>query len=144
MSDYVKKKAIRYPLTEKDFKRFGLEYGDWDIINKFQEIDPNFIDIPHKNQIGFDSAWNDKDDESKYYIDFVISYIYGADSTDFGVSQLLTDEQKERYRAMFEKFIPDLDVDKFRLVYFCYYNGCDCPDYYEVTPPITDEDEGDY
>ena len=141
MSDYVKKKVIRYPIDKKIFDYYGIEDYEWDIVEKFKEIDPKFEEFPNKGEIGFDCAYNDEDEENKYYIDYVLSYKYGADCGDFGISQLLTEEQKQKYKPIFEKFIPNIDVNKFRLVLFCYYNGCDCPDYYEVTPPISDEEE---
>lgn len=141
MSDYVKKKVIRYPIDKEIFKHYGIEDYEWDIVKKFKEIDPKFEELPCKGQIGFDDTYNSYDEENKYYIDYVLAYTYGADCGDFGISQLLTEEQKEKYKPMFEKFIPNIDTSKFRLVLFCYYNGCDCPDYYDVTPPITDDEE---
>ena len=141
MSDYVKKKVIRYPIEKEIFDYYKIEDYEWDIVDKFKEIDSQFEEFPEKGEIGFDCTYNDKEEKNKYYIDYVLSYKYGVDCGDFGISQLLTEEQKEKYKPIFEKFIPDIDTNKFRLVLFCYYNGCDCPDYYEVTPPINDEEE---
>lgn len=140
MSDYVMKKVVRYPIEKEIFDYYGIT-EEWDIVEKFQEIDNEFEEFPHKNEIGFESTYDYDKNESKYYIDYVISYSYGGYSDDFGISQLLTKEQQEKYRPMFEKYIPNFDADKFRLVKFCYYNGVDCPDYYEVTLPMSDEDE---
>lgn len=141
MSDYVLKKAIRYPIDEKILEYYKVEDYYFDLEDKLKEIDKNFGEHPYKNKFELDSGYNDEDRELKYYIDYVLKYEYGADCGDFGISQLLTQEQQEKYKKMFEKFIPDIDVNKFRLVKFCYYNGVDCPDYYEVTPPMTDDED---
>ena len=141
MSSYVLKKAIRYPINDELLKYYKVEDYYFDLEEKLKEIDKEFGEFPPKNKFELDSGYNEKERKEKYYIDFVITYKYGADSGDFGISQLLNKEQHLKYKEMFSKFIPNIDENKFRLVKFCYYNGVDCPDYYEVTPPMTDEDE---
>ena len=134
MSDYVREKVIRYPIEEDLIKANNCEDA-YDLEKIFRKIDEDF-GTWDRDKKKFEIFGTDKAE----YIDYVLDYEYGACSGDFGYSQMLTEKQIEKYKPMFEKFIPNLDVSKFRLVLFCYYNGCDCPDYYEVTE-ITYEEE---
>ena len=140
MSDYVKKKVIRYPIDAEVAIAYKCD-DFWDLEDKFKEIDKDFGNWKLKPRFELDSSYNSKQGKSRYYLDYILNYEYGACDGDFGISQELTEKLKDKYKPIFEKFIEDIDVNKFRLVKFCYYNGCDCPDYYETTPPMTDDEE---
>ena len=148
MSDYVKSKVIRYPIDTELLEYYGIKEieDSYDIyttfVEKVSEKYPSFTDFPRKGEIGVNSTYNYKEDECRYYIDYVLSREYNVGCEDYGVSQELTQEQKEKWSKKFKEIIPNLNPDKFRLVLYCYYNGCDCPDYYETTNIlITDEEE---
>lgn len=46
MSDYVKKKVIRYPIDKEIFDYYGIKDYEWDIVDKFKEIDSKFEEFP--------------------------------------------------------------------------------------------------
>lgn len=139
MSDYVKKKVIRYPIGLEVLRQYDCEKDDLEY--KLKEIDSDFDNWRVLPRFEIDITYNDKQDKSMYYLDYILNYEYGACDGDFGISQELTEEQKAKWTEVFKKFIKDIDANKFRLVKFCYYNGCDCPDYYETTPPMVDDEK---
>lgn len=140
MSDYVKKKVIRYPIGPEVFEQYNCK-SDFELEKKFKEIDKDFDNWKIRPRFEIDYPYNRKEEKSKCYLDYILNYEYGACDGDFGISQELTEEQKEKYKLLFEKFIKNIETSKFRLVKFCYYNGCDCPDYYDITPPMTDDEK---
>lgn len=139
MSDYVRAKVIRYPLDDFYEK---MKFEDmFELEEFFKGIDGTFGNCSsHLNTFTVKCTWNW---ESHYYLDYFLNYEYGSDMGDYGISYELTEEQKEKWEDRFGKYLKDIDKDKFRLVEYCYYNGCDCPDYYEITPreEITDNDK---
>ena len=139
MSDYVRAKVIRYPLDEF-YKKMKFD-DEYELEEFFKGIDETFGSCSsHLNTFTVECTWNG---ESHYYLDYFLNYEYGSDMGDYGISYELTEEQKEKWKDRFGKYLKDIDKNKFRLVEYCYYNGCDCPDYYEVTPKeeITDNDK---
>lgn len=139
MSDYVKKKVIRYPIGPEVLRQHNCEIDDLEY--KLKEIDKEFGNWRTLPRFEIDGAYNFETRESKDYLDYVLNYEYGACDGDFGISQELTEEQKAKWAEIFKKFINDIDPNKFRLVKFCYYNGCDCPDYYETTQAMLDDEK---
>ncbi len=139
MSDYVRAKVIRYPLDDF-YKKMKFD-NMFELEEFFKGIDKTFGSYSsHLNTFIVECTWNR---EPHYYLDYFLNYEYGADMGDYGISYELTEEQKGKWKDRFGKYLKDIDKDKFRLVEYCYYNGCDCPDYYEVTPKeeITDNNE---
>lgn len=125
MSDYVRYKEIMYPITEEDIKKIGFNSIDdyWDSFSwNYQENDNFDFQSP--------VAKVDGDYVSNYYLCYVLKYEYGANCDDFGRSRPLNAVEQEKYKEIFSKKLKDVDPSKFRLVDFCYYNGCDAPDYY--------------
>ena len=43
----------------------------------------------------------------------------------------ISDSEKEKFRPVFQRIDPDINMDYVRLVEFCWYNGCEAPDYYD-------------
>lgn len=120
MSDYVSKKAIRYKfkkeLTEEEIDKWFDYYGENSLQNKYN--------LKHKMQ--FDMGLDEK------YLDIVLKSTYGTICGDFGSSRKITDEECNEYLEDFKKVIPDITKDDLRYVFYCYYNGVDAPDCYEV------------
>ena len=131
MSDYVKERVIRYPIDTDLLVKYGCE-DSYDLEKVFRKADESF-GTWDKDKNKFEIFGTD----SAEYIDYVLDYSYGECAGDFGFARTLSEKQIEKYKPMFEKFIPELDVSKLRDVIFCYYNGCDCPDYYD----LEEEDE---
>ena len=125
MSDYVRYKEIMYPITNEDVKKIGFSRIEdyWDSFGWNYEENDNF-DI--QNPV----AEVDGKYVSNYYLCYVLKYEYGANNGEFGRSRPLNAAEQEKYKEIFSKKLKDVDPSKFRLVDFCYYNGCDAPDYY--------------
>ena len=134
MSDYVRAKVIRYPLDDF-YKKMKFD-DEYELEEFLKNIDKNFENYT------FAVKYTYGNNTSHIYLDYTLNYEYGSDMGDYGISYELTKEQNEKWKDKFGKYLKDIDKDKFRLVEYCYYNGCDCPDYYEVkTQEITDNDK---
>ena len=66
------------------------------------------------------------------YLDIPLKKTYGTISGDFGSSRKITDDECNEYLEDFKKVIPDITKEDLRYVFYCYYNGVDAPDCYEV------------
>lgn len=120
MSDYVSKKAIRYKLDVKTEKE--RDYI-WDKIF----TDYNFKnDYNLKHDMEYEKGYDD------FYLDIPIKKTYGTICGDFGNSRKLTEEEIKEYLEDFKKIIPTITKEDLRYVFYCYYNGVDSPDCYEV------------
>ncbi len=120
MSDYVSKKAIRYKLDAKTEKE--RDYI-WDKIFN----DYNFKnDYNLKHDMEYEIGCDD------FYLDIPIKKTYGTICGDFGNSRKLTEEEIKEYLEDFKKVIPTITKEDLRYVFYCYYNGVDSPNCYEV------------
>lgn len=125
MSDYVRYKEIMYPITEEDIKKVGYNNLEdyWDDFSWNYEENDNFEVQRPVAEVNGEYVDN-------YYLCYILKYNYGVGSDDFGRSRPLSITEQEKYKEIFSKKLKDVDPSKFRLVDFCYYNGCDAPDYY--------------
>lgn len=143
MSDYVRKKVIRYPLNLWMDERGIEDY--YDLEEYFEGLGNIPVGFYNSkiNSFTIDSGYNSKTKTTNYYLDYLLNYDYGSEMGDYGISFTLLSKQKNKWEKEFNKIIDNIDKDKLRLVEFCYYNGCDCPDYYEVTPKekLTDDEQ---
>lgn len=120
MSDYVRQKVIRYPVEPSYFEINRL--GDLDDNKKYKDL------LGYAQPNRFQVAPTDKG-----FIDYVLLNKYSEGSDDWGKTRELTEKEKDKYRPLFQKIIPDVDMDKARLVDYCWYNCCEAPNYYEIT-----------
>lgn len=133
MSTYVREKVLRIPRHKLNFAH---------IFRKLEEKFPN-EDI--MDDLGFyvESALSDLFDYGEVgkfqlsptdepFIDYVLDYEYDADG-EYGKTRELTDNEKKKYLSVFQKIDPEINMDFVRLVEFCWYNGCEAPDYYDET-----------
>lgn len=120
MSDYVSKKAIRYKLDVKTEKEkdyiWNKIFDDYNLKNDY--------DLKHNME--YETGYDD------FYLDIPLKRTYGTISGDFGNSRKLTDEEVEEYLEDFKKVIPTITKEDLRYVFYCYYNGVDSPDCYEI------------
>lgn len=121
MSDYVSKKAIRYKL---DVKTEGEKEKIWDKI---------FADYNFKNDYKLTHDMECERGYDDFYLDIPLKKTYGSISGDFGSSRYITDEEYEEYIEDFKKVIPDITRQDLRYVFYCYYNGVDAPDCYDIS-----------
>lgn len=129
MSDYVRKKCVRFKIPQNIIEELKNDY-DWLVdllLEKFQLKDSYDTENDFTINDGYDYD-NRKED---YFLDYQLEYEYGA-SGDFESVRLLTDTEFEKYSRMFAKYFNEIGRDELRLVHYSYYNGCDEPSVYEL------------
>ena len=132
MSDYVRKKAIRYKLKPEEQAKFQEE------AEKVEEWLPEFLEehygIPDsylkKKGFAIDSGYK-LDGGTQIYIDYVLSFTYGEESGDFAFVTKLPEDEEAKAIAIFKRNFTDLNIDEVRYVDYCYYNGVDAPQVYD-------------
>lgn len=82
----------------------------------------------YQTKKGFTIECTDK----SYYLDYVLEKQYGVDG-EYGYVFLLDDNDKQKYCPLFDKLGIEYNPDDLRKVVYCYYNGCECTDYYDPT-----------
>lgn len=138
MSDYQTKKQVIYPVDKHDPDLMNKwlpnynGYGKPDIFNldSVPELKDLFRSYPRKQ--GFEAEGFDDGDKMNYYIAYTLDQHYDNYS-EYGKSRELSDSEKVKYKELFEKIIPVVDPDKFRLVEYCWYDCCEASDYYNMT-----------
>lgn len=129
MSTYVREKVLRIPLEKLNIQFTEDELDDigWAVEKKFPEL------FRYARTGMFQIAPTITD-----YIDYVLDYEYDADG-EYGKTRALYECEKDKYRPIFQKLDPNVMMNNVRLVEFCWYNGCEAPDYYdEVKDPFFD------
>ena len=123
MSTYVREKVLRVPLEKLNLSFTEEEMDDlgWSIEKRF----PDLFDYAEEGK--FQLAPTESN-----FIDFVLEYEYDA-AGEYGKTRALTDKEKEKYHPVFQKVDPSVNMDDVRVVEFCWYNGCEAPDYYDET-----------
>ena len=128
MSDYVRKKCVRFKIPQNIMNE--LKNEDYWIVDlllaKYQLEDAYNV----KNDFTINSGLNYETDEYEYFLDYQLEYEYGA-SGDFEDVRLLTDVEFEKYSRKFAKYLNEIERNELRLVHYCYYNGVDEPSVYE-------------
>lgn len=64
------------------------------------------------------------------FIDYVLMERLSSKES-YGKTRALTPGERKRYEPAFRRLFPDLDMEDVRYVEFCWYDGCEAPDYYE-------------
>lgn len=145
MSDYVRKKVVRYKLKPEEISSCPPDkYGDIDseTLGKHYAISPYIYDIEgeRKNCFVIGYGYNYDKGTSEYYIDYLLKYQYGDCAGDFEFVRELDKEENEKYMKIFKEKFGDyvydkdghcLNIDELRFVDYCYYNGVDEPDVWE-------------
>lgn len=129
MSDYVRKKVVRFKIPENIIEELKNK-GEWicDLLLEKYNIKENY---GIKDDFTINSGLNYETDEYEYFLDYQLDYEYGA-SGDFENVRLLTDTEFEKYSRKFAVYFNEMGRDELRLVHYCYYNGVDEPSVYEL------------
>lgn len=130
MSTYVREKVLRIPLEKLNLTFTEEEMDDlgWSIEKRF----PAIFDYGTKGKFQLSPT-------QSLFVDFVLDKEWDADG-EYGKTRALTDREKAKYLPMFQQIDPDVNMDFVRLVEFCWYNGCEAPDYYDhMNDPFYDE-----
>lgn len=131
MSTYVREKVLRIPRHKMNFahivKKLEEKYPDDDVMDDLgfyiESTLPDLFGYGDKNKFQMSPTYEP-------FIDYVLDYEYDCDG-DYGKVRELYDSEKEKFRSVFQKIDPDINMDYVRLVEFCWYNGCEAPDYYD-------------
>ena len=107
MSDYVRNKAVMYPIDGKLADTLD---------NEIEE--PFFIEC-------FDDG-----NKINYYLCYELYHTYGEESGDFGRNRTLSETEQIKYSHLFSDYLNDINASLFKYVDYCYYNCCECYDYY--------------
>lgn len=126
MSDYVRKKCIRFKIPQNIINELENE-EDWiiDLLRQKYEYETKKDNFT----IGYGEDFDNN--VTNYFLDYLLDYEYGA-SGDFESVRLLTDNEFEKYSRKFAKYFSEIGRDELRLVHYCYYNGTDEPSVYEL------------
>jgi hypothetical protein len=133
VSTYVREKVLRIPRHKLNFahivRKLEEKFPNEDVMDDLGfYIESALPDLFDYGQIGkFQLSPTDEP-----FIDYVLDYEYDADG-EFGKTRALTENEKKKYLPVFEKIDPEINMDFVRLVEFCWYNGCEAPDYYDHT-----------
>lgn len=125
MSDYCHEKVLRIPITLEDLNMQDSDDLNYDLEEKYPELFQ--YGTPKMFQIA---------PTEEFFLDYVLKYNYGWDSGDWGKTRELYESEKNKYRPIFQQILPNVDMDKVKLVEFCWYNCSEAPDYYE---PLKDD-----
>lgn len=129
MSTYVREKVLRIPMEKLNIPLTEDEMDDlgWALEQKFPEI----FDYARIGKFQLAPTVTN-------YIDYVLDYEYDADG-EYGKTRALYQCEKDKYCPVFQQIDKNIDMDYVRLVEFCWYNGCEAPDYYDdVNDPFYD------
>ena len=123
MSWYVRYKVLRVPIND-----CGLNY-------LLEEDDPEYTlrckfpaAIAYHDIGKFTLTYTD----SGWFLDYVLDYEHDCDG-EYGKVRDLEDSEKEMYQQVFQVICPDIDMDKVRLVEYCYYNCSEPEGWYDIT-----------
>ena len=131
MSDYVRNKQVLYPVTKELLEKLNCDDA-YDLEERFSAGSKftveGFVDY------GGTGNYNK-------YLAYELSSTYGEESGDFGRSRFLRSSEQEKYKKLFGEVIPEdlIDPSLFKYVDYCYYNCCECDDYYIKKDSFEDE-----
>lgn len=130
MSDYVRKKCIRFKIPQNIIDELGNE-EDWivDLLLQKYKLKYEYETKKANFTIGYGEDFDNN--ATNYFLDYLLDYEYGA-SEDFESVRLLTDNEFEKYSRKFAKYFSEIGRDELRLVHYSYYNGTDEPSVYEL------------
>ena len=131
MSTYVREKVLRIPREKMNFahivRKLEEKYPDDDVMDDLgcylESTLPDLFGYGDRNKFQMSPT-------CEPFIYYVLEYEYDCDG-DYGKVRELYDSEKEKFRPVFQKIDPDINMDYVRLVEFCWYNGCEAPDYYD-------------
>jgi hypothetical protein len=125
MSDYVRAKVIRLPFPNNLIEKLRVD-DCWECEDYLEETLGDLWKGYDKRS-GFEIECTSK----SYYLDYILESQYGDCEGDYGYAFYLDENDIKKYKPLFDKVGVDYDIKDLRKVVYCYYNGCECPDYYD-------------
>ena len=132
MSTYVREKVLRIPRYKIDFAKIvhKLEekYPEDDVMDDLEfyleDVLPDLFDYRTKNKFQMSPT-------REPFIDYVLEYEWDCDG-EYGKVRELYDSEKEKFRPIFQKLDPEVNMDFVHLVEYCWYNCSEAPGYYDL------------
>ena len=133
MSTYVREKVLRIPIDKFNFEALVNEqqkrHPDEDVMDDFSF----YLECDFPDLFGYgDINHFQMSPTTKPFIDYLIDYEYDCEG-EYGKVRELYESEKEKFRPIFQKLDPNINMDFVRLVEFCWYNGGEAEDYYDIT-----------
>ena len=131
MSDYVRNKQVLYPVTKELLEKLNCDDA-YDLEERFSAGSKFTVE----GFVDYSGTGN-----YNKYLAYELSSTYGDESGDFGRSRFLRPSEQEKYKKLFGEIIPEdfIDPSLFKYVDYCYYNCCECDDYYIKKDGFEDE-----
>ena len=131
MSDYVRNKQVLYPVTKELLEKLNCDDA-YDLEERFSAGSKFTVE----GFVDYSGTGN-----YNKYLAYELSSTYGDESGDFGGSRFLRPSEQEKYKKLFGEVIPEdlIDPSLFKYVDYCYYNCCECDDYYIKKDGFEDE-----
>ena len=125
MSCYCKMKVLRIPYEPKAWGWKDLDPGEdsWEYVEKHFSED---VFDPYGRKL---HTFTFAPTESAF-VDYILEYDGDSDG-EYGKVRELYNSEKDRYRGIFQQ-LGTIDMDKVRLVEFCWYTATEAPDYYDI------------
>lgn len=130
MSDYVRKKCIRFKIPQNIIDELENE-EDWIVDLLLQKYKLKYEYETKKDNLTIGYGEDFDNNVTNYFLDYLLDYEYGA-SGDFESVRLLTDNEFEKYSRKFAKYFSEIGRDELRLVHYSYYNGADEPSVWKL------------
>lgn len=125
MSCYCKMKVLRIPYEPQAWGWGNVDPGDdsWEYVEKHFSEDVFNLDGRKLHTFTFAPT-------EREFVDYILEYDGDSDGEYGKVRELYTIEE-EKYLDTFRQ-LGTIDMDKVRLVEFCWYNATEAPGYYDI------------
>lgn len=124
MSDYCKIKALRIPVEKLNIPEAIDDFWDW----------CEAMEEKHPDRFSYrDAGKFSKAPTEEEFLDFVLEEEYGVCEGEWGKVRELYNTEAAVYSPIFQTINKNIDMNNVRLVEFCWYNGTEAPDYYDIT-----------
>lgn len=130
MSDYVRKKCIRFKIPQNIIDELENE-EDWIVDLLLQKYKLKYEYETKKDNLTIGYGEDFDNNVTNYFLDYLLDYEYGT-SGDFESVRLLTDNEFEKYSRKFAKYFSEIGRDELRLVHYSYYNGTNEPSVWKL------------
>ena len=125
MSCYCKMKVLRIPYEPSawGWKNFDPQEDSWEYVEKHFSED---VFYPYRRKLHtFTFAPTRRE-----FVDYILEYDGDSDG-EYGKVRELYPIESEKYLDTF-RHLGTIDMEKVRLVEFCWYNATEAPDYYDI------------
>lgn len=123
MSAWTEVFALRVPC-----EAIGIEGDAWDFCDAHEE-EPAFDrgEVPGSRFPYFAPS-----PTLGAYLDLVLRERVTGKRNSFGRCRAMTPQEEKQYLPLFRQYFPSLEAERIHHVHYCFYDGCEAPDYYAI------------